>query len=147
METAESLPPTQPSVDAPAPMLLTIEGITEPIVIRYFETLNAGDFDDTSALFAADGTMRPPFESSIMGPEAISAYLQQEAQGIKLEPHQGMAQTLDNEQIQVQVTGKVQTSWCGVNVSWLFVLNQQRQIVAATVKLLASPQELVNLRR
>lgn len=66
---------------------------------------------------------------------------------MKLEPRQGIAQTLDNEQIQVQVTGKVQTSWCGVNVSWLFVLNQRREIVAATVKLLASPQELVNLRR
>lgn len=147
METAESMPSTQPSVDAPAPMLLTIEGIAEPTVLRYFETLNAGDFDDTSALFAADGTMRPPFESGIIGPEAISAYLQQEAQGMKLEPRQGIAQTLDNEQIQVQVTGKVQTSWCGVNVSWLFVLNQRREIVAATVKLLASPQELVNLRR
>lgn len=59
METAESMPSTQPSVDAPAPMLLTIEGIAEPTVLRYFETLNAGDFDDTSALFAADGTMRP----------------------------------------------------------------------------------------
>lgn len=147
METVESMPPTQPSVDAPAPMLLTIEGITEPTVIRYFETLNAGDFKETSALFAADGTMRPPFESGIMGSEAIVAYLQQEAQGMKLEPRQGITQTLDNEQIQVQVTGIVQTSWCGVNVSWLFVLNQQREIVAATVKLLASPQELVNLRR
>jgi len=37
----------------PLPYALTIEGITEPIVIRYFETLNAGNFDDTSALFAA----------------------------------------------------------------------------------------------
>ena len=147
MEAVESIPPTQPSVDAPTPMLLTIEGITEPTVLRYFETLNAGDFKDTSALFAADGTMRPPFESGITGPIAIVAYLQQEAQGMKLEPRQGITQTLDNEQIQVQVTGKVQTSWCGVNVSWLFVLNQQREIVTATVKLLASPQELVNLRR
>jgi len=64
---------------------------------------------------------------------------------MKLEP-QGIAQSLDNKQIQAQVTGKVQTS-CGVNVSWLFVLNQQREITAATIKLLASPQELVNLRR
>jgi len=121
METAESLPQhsrlLMPLLYAP----LTIEGITEPIVIRYFETLNAGNFDDTSAL--ADGTMRPPFESSIMGPEAISAYLQQEAQGIKLEPHQGMAQTLDNEQIQVQVTGKCKFV---VSTSWLFVTNSAK---------------------
>ena len=35
----------------------------------------------------------------------------------------------------------------GVNVSWLFILNSQQQIVSTTVKLLASPQELLNLRR
>lgn len=124
-----------------------IEGITELTVTRYFETINAGEFDATAALFAADGTMYAPFESGIVGPEAIANYLKQEAQGMKLEPHQGIAQTLENKQIQVQVTGKVQTSWCGVNVSWMFVLSQQREIIAATVKLLASPQELVSLRR
>jgi len=50
-----------------------------------------------------------PFESGIVGPDAIAAYLQQEAQGMKLEPRQGIAQSLDNKQIQAQVTGKVQT--------------------------------------
>lgn len=147
MQAADSMPPTQPSVNATAAVSLTIEGITEPTVLRYFETLNAGDFEATAALFAADGTMKPPFESGIVGAAAIAAYLEQEALGMKLEPREGIAQTLDNQQIQVQVTGKVQTSWCGVNVSWLFVLNQQREIAATTVKLLASPQELANLRR
>lgn len=34
-----------------------------------------------------------------------------------------------------------------VNVAWLFILNpQQKKIMAVTVKLLASPQELLNLR-
>lgn len=147
MKAAESMPPTQPPVDATATVRLTIEGVTEPTVLRYFENLNAGDFEATSDLFAVDGAMHPPFESAIVGPDAIAAYLQQEAQGMKLEPRQGIAQTLDNEQIQVQVSGKVQTSWCGVNVSWLFVLNQKHEILSATVKLLASPQELLNLRR
>lgn len=147
MKAAESMPPTQPSVDATATVTLTIEGVTEPTVLRYFETLNAGDFNATSALFAADGAMHPPFESAIVGSDAIRAYLQQEAQGMKLEPRQGIAQTLDNEQIHVQVSGKVQTSWCGVNVSWLFILSQEHEILSATVKLLASPQELINLRR
>lgn len=141
METAESLPPTQSSVDT------TIEGITEPTVLRYFETMNAGDWEATAALFAADGVLKAPFESPFVGRDAIAAYLQQEAQGMKLEPSQGIAQTLDNEQIEVQVSGKVQTSWCGVNVSWLFVLNQQQEIAAATVKLLASPQELLNMQK
>ena len=147
MEAAESMPQTQPSVDAPTTVPLTIEGIAEPTVIRYFETLNAGNLEATATLFAVDGAMHPPFESGIVGPDAIAAYLKQEAQGMKLQPRQGIAQTLDNEKIQFQVTGQVQTSWCGVNVSWLFILSQERKIISATVKLLASPQELLNLRR
>lgn len=143
MNAAESTPPTQPS----ASEQLTIEGITDPTIVSYFETLNAGDFEATSALFAADGAMHPPFESAIVGPAAIAAFLQQEAQGMKLEPREGIAQTLENEQTQVQVAGKVQTSLFGVNVSWLFTLNQQCEITTAKIKLLASPQELLNIRR
>ena len=129
------------------PSKLTIEGVTESAVLRYFETLNAGDFEATSALFAADGAMHPPFESALVGPDSITTYLKQEAQGMRLEPRQGIAQTVDNGQIQFQVTGKVQTAWCGVNVSWLFVLNQEHKILAATIKLLASPQELLNMQK
>lgn len=126
---------------------LSIEGITEPIILRYFEALNAGDFAATSALFAEDGIMYPPFESGFVGPDAIATYLKQEAQGIKAQPHQGIIESLPNEQIQVQVAGKAFTSWCGVNVTWLFILNQQRQIIEAKIKLLASPQELLAMRR
>lgn len=126
---------------------LKIEGVTELAVLRYFETLNAGNFEAAAALFAAEGAMYPPFESALVGPDAIAAYLQQEAQGMRLEPLQGIAQTTDDQQIQVQITGKVQTSWCGVNVSWLFLLNQEHKILAATIKLLASPQELLNMQK
>lgn len=129
------------------PTRLTIEGVTESTIIQYFETLNAGNFEATANLFAADGAMHPPFESALVGPNAIRAYLQQEAQGMRLEPCQGIAQTLDNKQIQIQLTGKVQTPWCGVNVSWLFLLNQEHKILAATIKLLASPQELLNMQK
>ena len=90
--------------------------------------------------------MHPPFESDIVGSDAIAAYLQQEAPGVKADPHQGIIENLENNQIQVQVTGKAQTSWCGVNVMWLFILNEQRQIAYTRVKLLASPQELLALR-
>lgn len=130
-----------------AAKFMPIEGITEPTILRYFETMNSGDFQATSDLFAADGSLKAPFESAIVGPDAIAAYLQKEAQGMKLEPSQGIVQPLDNKQIQVQVSGKVQTSWCGVNASWLFVLNQQQEIAAATVKLLASPQELLSMQK
>ncbi|QIR38285.1 nuclear transport factor 2 family protein [Tolypothrix sp. PCC 7910] len=125
----------------------SIEGITEPIILNYFQALNAGDFAATAALFAEDGIMYPPFESGLVGPVAIATYLKQEAQGIKAEPQQGIIEILPNEQIQVQVAGKAFTSWCGVNVTWLFILNQQRQIVETKIKLLASPQELLAMRR
>jgi polysaccharide pyruvyl transferase WcaK-like protein len=125
---------------------IEIEGITEPCILNYFTTLNAGEFLATAALFAEGGIMRPPFESDIVGTDAIAAYLQQEAQGVKAYPSQGIIENLDNNQIQVQVTGKAQTSWCGVNAIWLFILNEQRQIVYTRIKLLASPQELLTLR-
>ncbi|MBE9190368.1 nuclear transport factor 2 family protein [Gloeocapsopsis crepidinum LEGE 06123] len=125
---------------------MRIEGITEPTILNYFETLNASKFDETAALFAVDGTLKAPFESPIVGQEAIAAYLHQEAQGMSLAPTQGIIEPQDDA-FKVQVAGKVQTSWCGVNVSWIFLLNQQREILAATVKLLASPQELLNMQR
>lgn len=145
--TAESTPQIQSPVSNDSAVQLKIEGIAEPTIIRYYETLNAGEFEACAALFTADGVMSPPFESGIEGFEAIVAYLQQEAQGMKLEPREGITKTLENDCLEVQVAGKVQTSWCGVNVSWLFVLNQQREIFSAKIKLLASPQELINLRR
>jgi hypothetical protein len=124
-----------------------IEGITEPSILRYFETLNAGEFEETAALFAIDGVMRPPFESDIVGTDAIAAYLKQEGQNIKAFPKTGIAETGENGDIQIQVTGKAQTSWCSVNVLWLFILNHQRQILYTRIKLLASPQELLAFRR
>jgi hypothetical protein len=126
---------------------LLIEGITEPTILRYFESLNAGKFEDTAALFSADGVMYPPFESGIVGSDAIADYLQREAKDIKVYPRQGILEPLEQEQIQVQVTGKAQTSWCGVNVSWLFILNQEKQITYTKIKLIAAPQELLALKR
>ncbi len=131
MKAAESLANIQIEV---------IAGIAEATIWQYFATLNAGEFTTTAALFADNGAMYPPFESAIVGTEAIATYLQQEAQGIKAVPRQGLEETLEDGQIQVQVSGKAQTYWCGVNVLWLFTLNQQRQITYTQIKLLASPQ-------
>ncbi|MCC5616262.1 ketosteroid isomerase family protein [Nostoc sp. CHAB 5836] len=141
MTSAEFISPAQLTEEFP------IEGITQPSVLRYFETLNAGEFEETAALFAIDGVMRPPFESDIVGTDAIAAYLKQEGQNIKAYPKTGIAETVENGDIQIQVTGKAQTSWCSVNVLWLFILNQQRQILYTRIKLLASPQELLAFRR
>ena len=125
----------------------TIEGINLPVVVNYFETLNAGDFAATAALFAEAGALCPPFEEPVVGPDAIAAYLEAEAKEMRLSPRQGIAETLENKQTQVQVSGKVETRWFGVNVSWQFVLSPENEILSATIKLLASPQELLSLKR
>lgn len=125
----------------------SITGIDNATISTYFSSLNAGDFTSTAALFAADGVMYAPFESGIVGAEAISSYLQQEALGLTAEPAQGIVESQENDLVQIRVNGKVQMPLFGVNVSWLFNLNAQQKIVSVTVKLLASPQELLSLRR
>ncbi|MBD2042752.1 ketosteroid isomerase family protein [Microcoleus sp. FACHB-672] len=144
METEDAINSNTESASATD---ITIEGITEPVVQRYFETFNAGEFEATAALFAADGQMNPPFEEPLVGPEAIAAYLEAHAKGMQLNPRQGITEPLENNQTQIQVSGKVQTPWFGVNVSWIFILNQEQEMISATIKLLASPQELLDMRQ
>lgn len=117
-----------------------------PVVQRYFETLNSGDFEATANLFAADGVLNAPFEEPIVGRDAIALYLEAEAQGMQLEPQQAVIETLENGNLEIQVSGKVQTRLFGVKVGWLFLLNSGGEIGAVTVKLLASSQELLSLR-
>lgn len=126
---------------------LNIEGIDEPVVLRYFQTMNTADYDETAALFAPTGAMHPPFEQPIEGTDAIAAYLKTEASRMQLFPSQGTVETLEDGQLQFQVKGKVQTPLFGVNVGWIFILNAQKEIIYAKIKLLASPQELLSLRR
>jgi hypothetical protein len=137
MTIAQSVPTTN----------LTIEGINQSVVLRYFETMNASDYEATAALFAEMGVMHPPFEEAIQGSDAIATYLNAEAKGMQLFPTKGIAETLEDQQTQIQVTGKVQTPWFGVNVSWTFVLSPEEEILNARIKLLASPQELLSMRR
>jgi hypothetical protein len=125
---------------------IKIAGITKPTVLRYFETLNAGDFDATANLFAEDGVLHAPFEEPIIGSSSIATYLKTEARGMQLEPQQGVSEILEDGNVEVQVSGRVQTSAFGINVAWLFLLNSNQKLLSVTVKLLASPQELLNLR-
>lgn len=126
---------------------LFIDGVTESTILNYFQSLNAGNFLATAGLFALDGELNPPFESPVVGRDAIAAYLEQEAIRMELLPKEGTIEELENNYTQIQVKGKVKTPLFSVNVGWIFVLNAQQEIAAATVKLLASPQELLSLRR
>ena len=129
------------------PKSLTIEGIEEPAVANYFITINQEKFAEAAALFAEEGELNAPFAKPIVGKKAIATYLAQEAQGMKLLPKQGTCQTIEDNIKQVKVIGKVQTPLFSVNVAWYFNLNQTSEITSATIKLLASPQELLGLKQ
>lgn len=126
---------------------IDIKGINQPTIQQYFQSLNASDYEKTASLFAESGVMHPPFESGIIGRDAILSYLKKEAIDIKAYPREGVSEILADNQTQIKVGGKVETPWFGVNVSWLFTLNENLQILDVKIKLLASPQELLSLRK
>ena len=134
----------------PAPTTLTVEGITEPTVLKYFESMNADDFETAIGLFTTDGALQPPFQKPIVGHEGIAAYMRAEAQGLNIMPKQGISESLPDGSKQVKVTGVVQTPWFGVNVgmniSWRFLLNPEGKVFFVAIDMLASPAELLNLR-
>lgn len=131
--------------------LIHIDGICYDTVLTYMNTLNAGDFEALVALFTPDGSLKPPFEPPLVGRGNILSYLRKECQNLKLLPEQGVSEPVDNDLTLVKVTGRVQVPWLGagiaVNVAWEFLLNSGDDIVQVTIKLLASPQELLKLKR
>jgi len=118
----------------------------EPIVERYFSSFNAGDFDATTALFAADGTLHPPFESAVVGTAAIAQYLKSEAEGMQAYPETLEVTQTEPASRQILVKGRVKALVFKVNVAWTFEIAETEQIRSAEIKLLASMQELLSLR-
>ncbi|MGK7939827.1 MAG: ketosteroid isomerase family protein [Crocosphaera sp.] len=121
--------------------------LTKPVIQQYFETLNRGDFQETANLFTSDGVLNPPFESPVVGSEAIAAYLQQEATQMTLYPLKETVETRETGEIEAKINGKVKTALFSVNVAWTFLLDHNQRIISVTVTLLASLEELVNLKR
>lgn len=124
----------------------------EHTIAHYFETLNSGDFQTTASLFSEDGILYPPFESKIVGPEAIASYLNKEARGLQLFPKQIVREELSSDDTpgnssQYAVFGLVSTSLLSVNVKWMFVLNSAAKIISVEVKLMADLKELLTLNR
>lgn len=134
----------------PAPTKITIAGVMEPAVLNYVEAMNADNFKAAVELFTVDGALQPPFQKPIVGREAIAKYMQEEAQGLNMMPQQGICETRPDNSKQIKVTGVVQTPWFGVNVgmniAWRFLINPQGKIFFVAIDMLASPQELLNLR-
>lgn len=124
-----------------------IENITEPAILNYFSYLNAGDIEATADLFALNGVLLPPFESPIEGRDQIVNYLTHEAKGLELYPKQGTIELTEDGQTKIVVVGNVKTSLLGVNVSWNFILTPNHEIAFAEIRLLASLQELLHLKK
>ena len=113
---------------------------------RYFNTINAKDFEQTAALFAEAGQLFPPFDKPIQGQEAIAQYLTKEAIDMTFSPaHCALANSESANAFIVK--GKVKNSLFAVNVSWLFGLNASNEIEFVKVKLLAKLDELLKLNQ
>jgi Orange carotenoid protein, N-terminal/Nuclear transport factor 2 (NTF2) domain len=146
-------PSTEPAFQRTTPVIssVKIDGITEPAVLGYIEAMNADNFDAAIALFTPDGALQPPFQKPILGREAIAKYMREEAQGLNMMPQQGICEVQPDGSKQLKITGVVQTPWFGVtvgmNISWRFLINPEGQIFFVAIDMLASPQELMNLRR
>ncbi|MGK7896212.1 MAG: ketosteroid isomerase family protein [Xenococcus sp. (in: cyanobacteria)] len=118
----------------------------EEFAIRsYFSTLNQGKFKLTAALFSDKGQLVPPFDSPVIGQQAITDYLQQEAIDMKFQPRSATDQVLPNGQTDVEVRGQVSTSLFTVNVVWNFLISSQGKIDLVKVNLIASMQELLRI--
>ncbi|WP_193195261.1 orange carotenoid protein N-terminal domain-containing protein [Nostoc sp. MG11] len=130
---------------------LPIEGVTEPTVLKYIEAMNADNVEAAVALFANNGALQPPFQKPIVGREAITAYLQDEGQGLVMKPTKGISESIEDGYTQHKITGTVETPWfggnVGMNIAWRFLLDPQGQIYFVAIDLLASPKELLNLVR
>lgn len=124
-----------------------IEDITEPVILNYFNYFNSGDFEAVVNLFATEGVLLPPFESPITGRDEILGYLNLEAKDLKLYPQAGTIEPTEDEHTKIKVLGHVKTPLLGVNVSWYFILTPNQEIAFAEIRLLASLQELLHLKK
>jgi hypothetical protein len=122
-------------------------GKAQAVVEQYFETFNQGAFEQTADLFAPTGKLSPPFESAIVGPVDIARYLHKSGQQMVACPQSFDWQPLPGGHLQVAVKGRVQAIAFGVNVAWQFEVNAEGRLTQATIRLMASPNELLSLKR
>jgi hypothetical protein len=122
------------------------ENSVRSTIEQYFDSFNRKAFEQAAALFGESGQLKPPFDSPLVGAEAIAQYLTQKAQNMTASPKQWQIQRLENNRWQMDVTGQVQAIAFTVNMAWQFIVNAEGSIDQAHIKLLASPHELLSLR-
>ena len=114
----------------------------ETVAERYFKAFNENRFIAAAELFAADGELRPPFDSAIVGRTAIAEYLEQEASQMTAYPDS--MDRLENGYL--QVIGKVDAIAFKVGVEWTFAFTDDMAIESLSIRLRASMRELLTLR-
>jgi hypothetical protein len=132
--------------------LIDISSIQESTIYEYFTRLNNGESIATSELFVEQGYLIPPFDRAIQGRAAIAQYLEKEAKGMKFRPESaaivtsvGTESPLENcSHTQYQIQGKVEINWFTVDVIWLIELTAAKEIISVTIKILTSPQDLID---
>ena len=129
---------------------------------EYFRSFNENQFEQTAALFAEEGALIPPFDSPVVGEQAILAYLEKEAGSITAFPKQWDISETEDDLTHIVVTGKVNAVVFKVNVAWYFAIalaepslgeiariedqSSTAKIQSVRIKLLASPAELLGLQ-
>ena len=126
--------------------ILNIEDIHSQTICNYFLKLNENNFEEFAALFSPNGLLFPPFESAIVGRDAISKYLQTTGIEVRAFPQSGILQPGNDGITVYQISGNVKTSYFTVNVIWTIELNAEEQIVSAKIKLLSTLQDLLHLK-
>lgn len=121
-------------------------GAEGDVVLRYFQSFNLGEYSQVASLFTEQGMLYPPFEPPVVGPEKIADYLNKEADGMRVSLLSAKAEPLEQGRVQVDVTGKVTALVFKVNVAWRFELTSQHQIESVRVDLVATLEELLNIR-
>ncbi|MDG2991780.1 nuclear transport factor 2 family protein [Candidatus Synechococcus calcipolaris G9] len=125
-----------------------IEGIDQPVIGAYFDALNDENYDALVELFSEAGVLQPPFDDPLIGRQAIAHYLKAEALGMRAYPAKGaLLETTEAGDRTYQIRGRVQLPLFSVNVAWQFRLNPEDEILAVTVDLLATLEELIQYRR
>lgn len=116
------------------------------VVLRYFTLFNLGEYEQVAELFSQEGKLYPPFESPVIGPKDITDYLIKEADGMTVSLLSAETQFLEDNALQINVRGRVTALVFEVNVTWNFLVNPDSKIESVRVNLVATLEELLNLR-
>lgn len=118
-----------------------------PLLQRYFDALNAHNFQQAANMYATDGQLVPPFEEPITGRSAIEAHLTDEASDMTFILESCDSISADDDTSVFLVKGKVSTPLLKVGVAWTIGIDKTNQIASVEIKLLATLRELLRLRQ